>query len=58
MSWRVAHFVGLTSGALSGYTVLDLAARLAPRLCSDEGLEPPKYPWSHAGLFSSYDHAR
>ena len=26
--------------------------------CSDEGVEPPKYPWYHLGLFNSYDHAR
>ena len=24
---------------------------------SEHGLPPGKYPWSHAGMFSSYDHA-
>jgi len=25
---------------------------------AEEKADPPKYPWSHLGLFSSYDHAR
>lgn len=25
---------------------------------SDEGLHPPKYPWSHSGWFDTFDHAR
>ncbi|KAI8873224.1 cytochrome c1 [Ramicandelaber brevisporus] len=24
---------------------------------ADEGLHPPKYPWPHNGIFSTYDHA-
>lgn len=24
----------------------------------DEGLHPPKFPWSHNGPFDSFDHAR
>lgn len=23
----------------------------------EEGLHPPKYPWSHNGVFDSFDHA-
>lgn len=24
----------------------------------DEGLHPPKYPWSHSGVFETFDHSR
>ena len=27
-------------------------------LASDLMLHPPEYPWTHNGLFSSFDHAR
>lgn len=23
----------------------------------DEGLHPPKYPWSHSGIFNTFDHS-
>lgn len=25
---------------------------------ADDGLHPPVYPWSHKGLFDSFDHSR
>lgn len=48
------RIVGGASGGL-------LAAILSSRhsvVHSEEKVAPPKYPWSHLGLFSSYDHAR
>lgn len=45
---------------LVGGAAVGLAAALAPALAEDEadhGLHPPRFAWSHEGLFSSYDYA-
>ncbi|GBG62227.1 hypothetical protein CBR_g29835 [Chara braunii] len=52
---RALQKLGLAMGAgLAG------AVAFADVAHSDEaehGLHPPSYPWPHAGIFSSYDHA-
>lgn len=49
---RVRNF-GAASVVFGGSTFLFGCAVFA-----EEKVEPPKYPWSHSGLASSYDHAR
>lgn len=58
MSRRTAYFAGLTKGATAACLVFHFIKSSIPRVLNEEGVEPPKYPWSHSGLFSSYDHAR
>lgn len=55
---RLAHLVGLTSGATFAYFGIDLLKQLPTRVVAEECVDPPKYPWSHSGWLSSYDHAR
>ena len=45
---------------LAGGAAVGAAAAAAPALAEDEadhGLHPPRFAWSHEGLFSSYDYA-
>ena len=60
MASRIAHVVGLTSGVLAGYSSLSLIRDALPpvHVFAEEKVEPAKFPWSHSGWFSSYDHAR
>jgi uncharacterized membrane protein YagU involved in acid resistance len=55
---QVAHLVGIASGAVAGFTSFDFLRRFPSRVLAEESVEPPKYPWSHSGLMSAYDHAR
>lgn len=56
----LAGATALTAGSLSWYAhqygsipfVDNLHANMV-----DEGLHSPKYPWSHNGIFDSFDHA-
>jgi len=53
---------GLSVGTLAWYT--HVFGGGLPGLSSvsanmiDNGLHPPAYPWSHAGVFETFDHAR
>lgn len=47
------RIVGVSGGLFAG-----LLATKRPIVHSEEKVAPPKYPWNHLGLFSSYDHAR
>lgn len=59
MSRKVAHAIGVSSGLLVGYATTKVAhGLLARQVLAEENVEPPKYPWSHLGWLSSYDHAR
>lgn len=55
---RVAHLVGLASGATVAFFAGDIIKLLPIRVAAEECVDPPKYPWSHSGWLSSYDHAR
>ncbi|KAJ7224466.1 cytochrome C1 family-domain-containing protein [Mycena pura] len=50
-----------TAGSVAWYTHLYGSLPFLPQvhasLDSDEGLHPPAYPWSHMGLFDTFDHA-
>ena len=49
-SWKKAALVGLGTGIAGvGFALAEEEA--------EHGLHAPQYPWSHAGYFSSYDHA-
>ncbi len=55
----LGHTGGLLLGALSGYLIVDHACALGlARVHLEDQAHVPHYPWSHAGMFSSYDHAR
>lgn len=52
-------FAGAAAAAAAGAAaavVAPLAVAIAEEE-ADHGLHPPRFPWSHEGLFSSYDHA-
>jgi len=48
----VATGSGLGAAGLLSQWVLSSSVR------SEEKVDPPKYPWSHSGMASSFDHAR
>jgi len=51
-----------TVGTIAWYThlygTLPFIGEVHASSLSDEGLHPPKYPWSHSGWLDSFDHAR
>lgn len=56
---RVGQLVGgISSGILVGYTGIELLKNFPVKVYAEEAVEPVKFPWSHSGLLSSYDHAR
>ncbi|KAJ7132101.1 cytochrome C1 family-domain-containing protein [Mycena epipterygia] len=50
-----------TAGSVAWYThlygSLPFLAQVHASHASDEGLHPPEYPWSHKGIFDTFDHA-
>jgi hypothetical protein len=52
-----SRIVGAISGGIVGGFLVGRSS-LVPTVHNEEKVLPPKYPWSHLGLFSSYDHAR
>jgi len=51
-----------TFGSVAWYThfygTLPFIGEVHASHLSDEGLHPAAYPWSHKGIFDSFDHAR
>uniref|UniRef100_A0A0W0FXG5 quinol--cytochrome-c reductase n=1 Tax=Moniliophthora roreri TaxID=221103 RepID=A0A0W0FXG5_MONRR len=51
----------VAAGTIAWYThlygTLPFLGEVHASHLSDEGLHPPKYPWSHGGWFDSFDHA-
>lgn len=50
------RLVVISGAALGGCLATGLGS--IRRVKAEEKVTPPKYPWDHLGLFSSYDHAR
>jgi hypothetical protein len=58
----VASLSALTIGSIAWYThlygTLPFIGKVHASGLADEGLHPAAYPWSHKGLFDSFDHSR
>lgn len=50
-SFRTLAFIGAGVSGLLGFATVASADE------AEHGLECPSYPWPHAGILSSYDHA-
>lgn len=44
-------------GAVTAVAAGSVIPQLVKTVHAEEKVTSPKYPWSHTGLFSSYDHA-
>ncbi|CAI5486930.1 unnamed protein product [Closterium sp. Naga37s-1] len=54
LTWKLLRATGAVGGAVLGVAALADVARADE---AEHGLHAPAYPWSHDGIFSSYDHA-
>lgn len=58
----LASATALTVGSIAWYAnlygTLPFIGEVHANSPAEEGLHPPHYPWSHAGLLDSFDHAR